>query len=171
MQMTQQDVERFWSKVDKSAGPDSCWVWIGAMTDGYGDFWCRPRVQTHRAHRIAYMLAYGDIDSSIMVCHRCDNPPCVNPAHLWIGSALDNTRDCYAKQRNVNLRGSGHGNALLTEDDVAVILLDWMNGASQKSLATRFGVDKTSISLICRRKGWRHVPAPWELPSIEDARL
>lgn len=161
--LTAKDIARFWRSVDKSGGDDACWLWTAARNCGYGDFWARPRVKTHRAHRIAYLLTFGPIDDRVMVCHRCDVRLCVNPAHLWLGDALANNRDRDAKGRAVHARGSGHGNALLTEAAVVEIFESIRAGETQIALAERFNVDPTTIGLVCRRKTWRHVKAPWEL--------
>lgn len=97
-------VERFWSKVDKS-GPvvrsdlGECWVWKGSRSRfGYGRFPVEHRRQVY-AHRFAYELAYGPIVLDLLVCHRCDNPPCVNPDHLFLGDNSDNIADRQSKNR------------------------------------------------------------------------
>jgi len=88
--------ERFWAKVDRT---DDCWLWTACRTThGYGQF--RPeRSRGAQAHRVAWELTNGPIPAGMLVLHRCDNPPCVNPAHLFLGTQSDNMRDMYAKGR------------------------------------------------------------------------
>lgn len=93
-------IARFDSRVNRSAGPDACWPWTGMVSPrrGYG------RLKTDsnheiRPHRIAYALVNGPIPAERLVCHRCDNPLCCNPAHLWLGSDGDNVQDAIAKGR------------------------------------------------------------------------
>lgn len=104
--------ERFWAKVDRN-GPihpvlqTACWLWTGArLVSGYGVFTSGPR-KSHefkRAHRVAYSLTYGFIPEGMEVCHRCDNPPCCNPSHLFAGSHQDNVDDMVSKGRNRNAK-------------------------------------------------------------------
>ena len=92
------DVNRFWNKVEK-AGRDTCWVWIGARqsTNSYGRMKIDGAIES--AHRISYMLEHGRIADGLWVLHKCDNPPCVNPSHLFLGNRSDNMKDAYKKGR------------------------------------------------------------------------
>lgn len=90
----------FWRHVVKGH-PYRCWIWQGTVLEhnGYGSFWYPPQQQTTVCHRIAWMLTHGDIPHGLKVLHRCDNPICVNPKHLFLGTQLDNMRDMAAKGR------------------------------------------------------------------------
>jgi hypothetical protein len=97
---------RFWSKVDSSAGPDACWPWLAKARaqsgEGYGNFAIRNGKYVH-AHRFAWQLTNGPIPSGLQGCHKCDNPLCCNPRHLFLGTHQDNMDDMHAKGRNWNM--------------------------------------------------------------------
>lgn len=100
--------QRFWNYVDASG---SCWIWTGSKTDaGYGTHWTDDK-KLVGAHRYSYELHNGPIKDGLFVCHRCDNPPCVNPGHLFLGTAKDNAEDMVRKGRNRNGHKSGKGPA------------------------------------------------------------
>jgi HNH endonuclease len=91
--------DRFWKYVKKE---NNCWLWTGATAKGYGDLQVGDKRQ--RAHRISWMLHRGKIPKGMFVCHKCDNPPCVNPAHLFLGTNRDNILDCHLKGRNIGVK-------------------------------------------------------------------
>ena len=144
--------QRFWSKVDKSG---TCWLWRGGIDHyGYGKFhvdgtWAK-------AHRIAYELAFGEIPTEKCVCHVCDIRACVRPAHLFLGTKSENTLDCFRKGRIS--KGDQHCHAKLTTADVREIRRSYSMGeASQRIIATRFGVNQSNISCVVSRKTWAHI--------------
>ena len=150
--------ETFWSHVDKSG---NCWVWTAARFDsGYGAF--SAGANNVRAHRFAYELVYGTIPDDMLVCHHCDNPPCVRPDHLFLGSNSDNMKDMHAKGRGSGInpprnRGEQNGSAKLTTDQVLIIRQQHADGIHIKCLAVIFGVSWQTIKAIVARKIWKHV--------------
>lgn len=154
--------ERFWRKVE-IASPDECWIWAASTNHaGYGQFnvQCGDTGGCELAHRVVWKLYRGSIPEGMCVLHRCDNPPCVNPSHLFLGSHADNMRDMAEKGRYVlpQLRGEGHHQAKLTEEQVRIIRrLSAQGGVSYAALGRRFGVSDVAIRLIVRRETWQHV--------------
>jgi DNA-binding transcriptional regulator YiaG len=134
------DLQRFWSKVDKSGGVDACWLWIAAKDKrGYGEI----RWNNHMAiaSRVAWELTNGSIPDCLCVCHHCDNPSCVNPSHLFLGTQKDNLSDCQKKGRRNWVRGEKHPSCKLSDKQVAEIRQLYATGEiSQPALAQRFGV-------------------------------
>ena len=149
--------ERFWSKVD-IRGSDDCWEWLAGKTSaGYGEI-TRGRVceGTIYAHRYSWELRYGSIPGGLHVCHHCDNPGCVNPAHLFLGTDADNMKDCVEKGRSN--RGQRNGQAKLTNDQVLSIRKEYAKGyIAQEKLARKYNVKRQAISKIVRREAWTHI--------------
>jgi hypothetical protein len=148
----------FWAKVQRGA-PDECWNWTAARTKlGYGLYTIkrRPRYRSFKAHRMAYYLANGSIDDSLVVMHSCDNPSCCNPAHLSLGTMKENMADMWRKgrARPVGTAGERNGNSKLDENTVRMIRLSAESGYV---LGQRFGVSNVLISQIKRGKIWKHV--------------
>lgn len=159
--ITAGDVRRFWSKVDRG-GPDDCWRWQGTVTTGgYGTMRLTKggRAQV-TASRIAFYVATGHHPGDLFVCHRCDNPICVNPAHLFVGSQKDNMQDCAIKGRcrTGDLpKGLAHHNARLDPLKVRAIRGRVRGGESMASVARAHGVSETAISRVVQGITWRHV--------------
>lgn len=156
--------EAFWRLVDRTG--DGCWPWKGYVnrTLGYGVVTWKG-VKGVYAHRLAYELEVGAIPVRLLVCHHCDNPPCVRPSHLYAGTKSDNGKDAWARgqQTVCYLRrkvGSEVNSAKLTESAVREIRRSYGDGEfDQESLARLYGVSGTEISLIINRKRWGHLDA------------
>ena len=145
--------ERFEAKFTKS---DGCWEWKAyKRRDSYGWFWFAGRIQL--AHRVSYQLYVGEIPNGLCVCHRCDNPGCVNPAHLFLGTIADNMRDCNNKGRGTDTSGEKNGHSKLIEAQVIEIRVKYANGATQVNLAKEFGVAQTTISNIVCGCTWTRI--------------
>jgi hypothetical protein len=150
--------ESFWSHVVKSDDPAECWPWTGAFfNDGYGTF--KLNYRQWRAPRLAYVLTHPEFDQSLCVLHRCDNPACCNPAHLFAGTKGDNNTDRKRKRRSNPLRGQRHQNSKLKDADVLAIRRLYSSGDfSQSRLGRMFNVSQTVISEVIRRETWTHLP-------------
>ena len=149
--------EKFWPKVNVLA-PDECWRWMGAIfkKSGYGQVWWGPKKLL--AHRVSWVINKGPIPIGMNVCHHCDNPICVNPNHLFLGTTLDNIRDKMQKGRHRCHRGESHANAKLTAVEVQEIRRLYATGEYyQKILAKMFGVSDGHISEIVSRHVWESV--------------
>lgn len=145
--------ERFWEKVDISS---DCWEWIASKNKlGYGNFSVDG---THMlAHRYSMILAGHEIPDGMAVLHRCDNPPCVNPSHLYVGTWADNARDRDSRGRLGDRKGACNGNSKLTEADIPRIRDMIICGAPQTEIAKWFGVHPCTISDIKHGRRWLHV--------------
>jgi hypothetical protein len=148
--------DRFWEKVNRR-GPTECWPWTAATNEhGYGVMNPgRHSGPTIKAHRVSAELAGMDI-AGRAVLHSCDNPPCVNPAHLRPGTLADNGADMAARDRSMH--GSRNPNSRLTEPEVAVIKRLVLEGIEHRVIAARFDVSRATVSYIAEGKTWRRVP-------------
>lgn len=156
--ITQQAIERFWSKVDKR-GDSECWLWHGAQNShGYGHLTYQQR--NYPAHRFAYLITHGCIPEGYFICHRCDVRNCVNPAHLFLGTSADNLHDMWNKGRGKHQVYPGNANpkAKLTDEQVMEIRQSDAKGMTGKQvLADRYGVCLGTIYTILSNKGWKHI--------------
>jgi hypothetical protein len=153
LKYTTGDISRFWLKVHKT---DTCWLWTaGTNGVGYGYFGLH-HDQPITAHRFAYELTYGPLDDGVCVLHRCDNPPCCNPDHLFLGTRKDNADDKVSKGRQA--QGEQHGIAKMSADDVRFIRERYAaGGISMKKLGAQCGISKSEVFYIVHRKVWDHI--------------
>lgn len=174
IKLTKNQERNFWDKVDKQS-LNGCWLWIGAKARrGYGSFKIGRRQLG--AHRISYLHHMGPIPEGIgyhglCVCHHCDNPSCVNPDHLFLGTHEDNMIDCLRKKRfasgdNNGMRimpekrsfGESNGCSKLTSEKVLTIRCAYSaGGVTQRSLCAQFGISYSQMSAIINRKRWAHI--------------
>lgn len=159
-------IDKFWSKVDKSAGlgPASmgrtCWEWL-LLTDGWGYGNCdTPLVKgTTKAHRISYILTYGDFDRSLFVCHKCDNPKCVRPDHLFLGTPKDNADDMTKKGRNKPQKGEKNPFATFTNQEVLDLREEYSREPFLLSDRCRdLGVSNCVLYNALRGRTYAHLP-------------
>jgi hypothetical protein len=164
-------IEERMKKFTQTAGPDDCWLWTGCVNqDGYGHVIATINGvrRNHGAHRVAYLLATGLLPAGVQVLHRCDNPPCVNPRHLFPGTPAINSADKIAKGRERHPTGSAHPMAKLTDEQVATIRQRFVDnpilttgqhgrrfGPTYCSVAKEFGIGRYAVMAIVKRLTWR----------------
>lgn len=145
--------ERLWAKVDRSG---DCWVFTGYRdAGGYGSI-SRGDGRPISAHRASWIVTHGPIPTGALVCHTCDNPPCVRPDHLFLGDDQANAVDMVSKGRHRPRLGSTSPNAKLSEDAVRDIRRRG-GSISDGALAAEYGVTDTVIFNVRHRRSWRHV--------------
>lgn len=155
---------RFWARIDVR-GPNECWPWKGSgAREGYGSF--SMFGQSYRAHRLSLVLARGkDLRTDQQACHRCDNPPCCNPAHLFVGTNYDNIQDRTRKGRTVRAprdevkvnhqRGEKHHKAKLNRALVEEIRERVSRGETIASLARNLGMNSGHLSRVVSGRNWK----------------
>jgi len=154
--------QRFWDKVDKNTSPifyngARCWEWIASKTQkGYGSFGFTGG-RTEYAHRISWIWSFGDVPDGLFVCHGCDNRSCVNPKHLFLGTAKENSEDMVNKGRSIV--NEKNPMSKLKESEVKEIreILSSPNRPSHQKIASMFGVSQATISMIGSNYIWKGV--------------
>lgn len=174
--LTELDILRFWHKVDKH-GPvmrpelDCCWVWTAALNPGgYGRYSFEK--ETFQAHRISWLIHFGKYDGPLRVLHHCDNPKCVRPSHLHLGTSQENILEMVARNRHVPRPGELHHAFLkpgcmakgedaalskLTDDAVRDIRTMWAAGHSRIKIAQKHKVTVSNIFYITSGRTWKHL--------------
>jgi len=162
MQIEQQYIDAFWSKVDKTT---DCWNWRAAKCrDGYGLYGIR-HIGQFKAHRFSLMLSGVSIPKGYVVMHRCDNPSCVNPEHLKPATVQENNKDKQIKGRQSFPKGTANAGAKLTDDQVRDIKaraivgsrVGYNNGSNIKEIAAEYNVIPETVRLIARGHIWKHI--------------
>jgi hypothetical protein len=154
--------EYFWEKVNKSG---DCWEWTAARNKfGYGLFGVTGSRKMIVAHRWSYIEENGPIPKGMCVCHRCDNPSCVRPDHLFLGTRADNNRDKKSKGREARLSGESNGNAKLTREQVKDIRLRYNNGESTSLLGEEFSMSRQAINNVVSGKTYKSIGCDDPIP-------
>lgn len=152
--------DRFWSKVNRGS-PDECWLWTAAVrkkTEGYGAFWFMGRHVP--AARMALILSGMEVPDGMVVCHACDNPPCCNPAHLFVGTHIDNNKDKVQKRRHAKMEKIW--TAKLSACQVEAIRREVLDRKSKRGrhygareVADRYGVSVACVNDVVANRSWR----------------
>ena len=158
--LTKEVMGRFFKKVIKSEG---CWLWTGSRDNhGYGRFLLHGKNSSPvKASRISWVFRHGEIKRGNEMCHRCDNPPCINPDHMFSGTHFENMTDAKMKGRmkcpSKGKIGELNNSAKLTAEKVLKIRKLWACGHSMTKLGKKFKVTRHCISFVCRRIKWKHI--------------
>jgi hypothetical protein len=152
---TKEDQQLFETHLSKQ--DNGCWIYVGDMKNGYGEFWLRSQKKLVHAHRFAYTCFIAVIPDDQCVLHTCDNPACCNPQHLSLGTQAENMRQCLERGRWHDQRGKGNNAAKLTDDAVKEIRFLCDLGIRQKSIAKKFGISPRQVRTIRARKQWCHI--------------
>lgn len=159
-------VDVFWERTDRRS-PDECWEWQGYISpSGYG--YLTHRQRSVRAHRMSYTIHKGPIPSGLVICHHCDNRKCVNPSHLYAGTAADNNRDMMERGRwrdgdGKGASGEANGKSKLTDAAVREIIPQLLAGRRNgAAIGRKYGVSKVTVGDIRNRRTWNHIWAEFD---------
>jgi hypothetical protein len=143
-------------KAKTTIDKNGCWLWNGYVKkDGYA--YSKYRGIQKKAHAFSYQTFKGVIPKGMFVCHTCDVRHCINPKHLWIGTAKDNSIDCVKKGRDNPPQGEKNGTSKLKDKDILNIRKEFKNGMQQKEIAKQHNISKTNVCVICNKKTWKHI--------------
>jgi hypothetical protein len=156
--------DKFWSFVIKK-GKDDCWVWLGTLyTQGYGRFYHHSLKET-KAHRVSYLLHFGEIPKNSLICHKCNNHKCVNPNHLYAGTNDDNMKDLSVSGI---LKGENNPASKLTENLILQIRKEYLkSGITTRFLSKKHNVSQGLISKVIRGDCWKHVGGPTQQAYVQ----
>lgn len=153
-------LEHFADRVERDVNT-GCWLWRGHIADdGYGHFRVWPGPREWRAHRFSYVAHVGPIPDEMMVCHRCDTPVCVNPNHLFVGSALDNATDCKEKGRVLAGAQNVRNRLRISAEDARAIREMRVAGSTYPAIAAAFGCSESHVRSIVAGRAWRNAGGP-----------
>jgi hypothetical protein len=157
--------ERFWEKVDKGTEPGGCWLWLAKVNyAGRGRFYLNGKYEY--APRVSWMLTHGELPGRWeLVLHRCDNPRCVRPDHLFLGTDKTNSDDMMSKGRRRGPYGHWHPHSKLTEAKVIEMRQRYQAGESFGALAKVYGVTSSVVKKTVLGINWKHVPMPAPRPT------
>lgn len=160
-QLSEKDILRFWNNVAIPAQENKCWEWKKSKShNGYGQFnfsnGIGKKAIAVRATRVSYYLHNKHIDDKLLVCHTCDNPGCVNPNHLFLGTQVENMKDCIEKGRFVITKGQDRSKKLKNEDILKIKEL-FLSGIKQPDIAKIYNMHQCNISRIVTGKRWSHL--------------
>lgn len=162
MHVSQTAINRFYAAIEKQPN-GGCWLWTkrSVSSYGYGQLWDGDK--KWEAHRMSWVIHCGDIPAGLCVCHKCDVPHCVNPVHLFVASQKGNLKDMRDKMRghlgyrHNPPRGTANAKAKFTDHDIETIRARYAKGESLRELGRAYKVWHTTISVIIRRRAWRHI--------------
>lgn len=135
-----------------------CWIWPGVKS-GHGYGIIKKGKRYIGAHRLIYEGVHGEIPEGMIVCHKCDNPPCINPRHLFMGTPADNMRDMINKGRQINLTGENHGMSKLTNKIVLDIIKRKNSGHSVRKIARDLNIKQSTVMNVWCGTAWNHLTA------------
>lgn len=156
VKLTKEQIDRFHKSYKKNKV--GCWEWAGSIVKtrgGYGRFHANGK--SYRAHRLSWQIYKGQWPGDLFVCHKCDNPKCVRPSHLFLGTTDDNMRDMVSKGRKPSQRGEKHPSNKLSQRDVIDIRRKHAAGVSQADLHREYKVSRATICVIIKKIRWSHI--------------